>query len=344
MLHLNLKLLEQSTCVNELFWAAISALIGAFIAFIFWFVIKRPEEIEQKAELEKITARLDEANRKLNEDENTQQKKLGFVPITVGLKSFEDRICQRMSTANKSVKLCLSTPLIYSLKAHPWRTYSRKSLNQNYSDYWPNDFCEEFRKILIKHRNTYQERLEVELIFLDERSIKNLLQELNPSVPYAEYSESLNFFIDEVLRNDEKAGETLCKLDVHRVMKIPFYLALFDVEEEKNSRGIVAFANDRTLLHEHKSNKTTQDLNGTRNLAENLQSYEFTNPAVVRFMNQLFDQTKLLSDQQLTSFLEICITNGFSWSAIAHGVSGDGKELKPHATLLHTTGSIDTKL
>lgn len=70
-------------------------------------------------------------------------------------------------------------------------------------------------------------------------------------------------------------------------------------------------------------------------MAETLRAYEFTNPDVVRFLNQLFEQTKLLSDERLIDFLEICIASGFSWSAIANGVPGQEKGLIPHATMLH---------
>jgi len=33
--------------------------------------------------------------------------------------------------------------------------------------------------------------------------------------------------------------------------------------------------------------------------------------------------------------LNICITLGFSWSAIANGVPGTEQRLVPHATMLH---------
>lgn len=310
----------------------VGAVFGSVLTFFAsrWRLKKETVE-KQQAQQDRDLANvaLTDIKKQLATKEEDFQKKHGFVPIDAGLKPFEDRICKRVSEANKSVKLCLSTPLLYSLKANPWRMYSRKILDQKFSEYWPNEFCEQFRNTL-RNRVSSGNLLNVELIYLDERSTKKLVAELNPSVPYTEHSESLNFFIDEVLQKDEQASRKLCNLKVHRVMRVPFYLALFDTDDAGGCCGIVAFANDNYLLSEHMDERRT-----TEDIARTLQAYEFTNHDVVRFLNQLFEQTKLLSDERLVSFLEICIASGFSWSAIANGVPGTEKQLIPHATMLH---------
>lgn len=303
--------------------------IGILFTLFFWLVWKRPKEKRAEQDMADVKESLALANTQLAIKEEEFQKKHGFVPLSIGLKPFEDRICERAKTAKKNVKLCLSTPLLYSLKADPWRPYSRNSIDKNFANYWPNEFCEPFREIL-RDRVAKGTTLDVELIHLDERSTKKLVAELNSKVPYDEHKESLNFFIDEVLQNDEQAKRKLCNLKVHRVMRVPFYLALFDTDDTGGCCGIVAFANDNYLLNEHtKENRTAE------NIAETLQAYEFTNRDVVRFLNQWFEQTKLLSDERLVSFLEICSASGFSWSAIANGVPGTQKGLTPHATMLH---------
>lgn len=228
----------------------IVTLLAGIISFIVWFIWKRPKEIKAEKDMDKLKNELNQVNKQLVMKEKDFQNKYGFVPIGTGLKPFEDRICKRVSEAKKSVKLCISTPLLYSLKASPWWTYSRKFLDKNLSDYWPNEFCEQFRLIL-RNRMSSGTLLDVELIYLDERSTKKLVAELNPSVPYDEHRESLNFFIDEVLQKDEQARRKLCNLKVHRVMRVPFYLALFDTGGANGCCGIVAFANDNYLLTEH---------------------------------------------------------------------------------------------
>lgn len=324
----------KGSFVEKIDW--VNALVGAIIGAFVTFILSAPRlKREKKEKQEAVQARqlavekLNKIKEQLDTKERDFQEKHGFVPIDIGLEAFEDRICERVKKAKKSVKLCLSTPLLYSLKANPWRTYSRKFLNENLSDYWPKNFCEQFRKIL-RERVAESTTLDVELIYLDERSTKTLVSEMNPRVPYVEHRESLDFFIDEVLKKDERANHKLCNLKVHRVMKVPFYLALVDTDEASGVFGIVAFANDNYLLNESiKEKRMSEDM------AKTLQGYEFTKHDVVRFMNQLFEQTKLLSDERLVNFLDICTTSGFSWSAIADGVPDAKKELKPHATLLH---------
>lgn len=335
--------------------APIGTLFGTLISFIVWFKWKKPQEEKKDAEAKqnrdelsnkldqahkhlataaqdsaKLQESLAQANKQLATTEEEFQKNHGFVPIDAGLKPFEDRICTRVKSAKKSVKLCLSTPLLYSLKAKKWLPYNREKLNEPHTDYWPKEFCEPFRETLTEHVRQGN-LLNVELIHLDDRSTQKLITELNSKVPYEEHKASLDFFIDEVLQKDEMANRKLCNLEKHRVMRVPFYLALFDTDELSGCCGIVAFANDNYLLNESKIAKQT-----AKDMADTLQAYEFTNPHVVKFLNQLFEQTKLLSDQHLVDFLNICISSGFSWSAIADGVlPGTETKLKPHATMYH---------
>lgn len=330
--------------------ALLGALISGVVVLVRWLLThtkrdkERQEALDARAKAENDLLRiqdklivaengrqssarkLEAIERELTKREEEFRERHGFVPLRTGLEAFEERICQRAKAAKNSVKLCFSTPLLYSLKATPWYPYNRHHLNQKHTDYWPNHFCEQFRGVLREHLRD-NKLLNLDLVFLDDKSAETLLQALNPAVPYGEHKASLDFFLNEVLMKDEGTNVVLCKMSTHRVMRVPFYLALFDTEDKTACHGIVAFTNDNYLLNKKESAAT---------MAQTLQAYEFTNCDVVCFLNHMFEQTKLLSDKNLVDFMEICIASGFSWSVIANGVPKSGTLLpEPHATLFH---------
>lgn len=305
--------------------AIIGALFGAALG---WFLGRA----QRKKQIEEI--------KKSSENEIEEIRKTGLYPITNGLTGFEDKICDSISNANHSVQLCLSTPLLHSLKER-WTKYDANQINTHATDHWALKFCEPLRARL-RGRCIDNNKMRVEIVYLDDKILNKFVSEV-PSVPisWVEYKDSIDHFF-AMLKTDGHALPTpMCDLFVTQVPDVPIYMAIIDGPQNdgacpNTAKGFVGFMSSGELLAQRKSGREAVDI------AANLQAYSFTNPEVIQFFSRLFRDVSLHGDQLLLQFLQQCQRGQYSWALVTDAIAGHGATPMPYATLLQPNGTAPT--
>ena len=267
-----------------------------------------------------------------------QQRKLevikesGLSPLENGLTGFEDAICDAIKTANTSVQLCLSTPLLHSLK-EGWIKYDASQLSAHPSDHWAREFCEPLRDRLRQRRDAGH-KMRVEMVCLDDKTMEKFASEVPDSpIPWQEYKDSIEHFFS-VLRTDGNSSSTaMCDLFVPRVPEVPIYIAIIDGPQNDGvcpatAKGFVAFMSSSELLAQRRSGRKALAI------ATQLQAFKFPNREVIRFFSRLFRDVSLHGDQRLLQFLQQCQRGNYAWALVTDVVNDPQSIPRPYATLL----------
>jgi hypothetical protein len=267
----------------------------------------------------------------------------GLRPISGGLDGFDNKVCELVKRAERSVRLCLATPLLHSLRKEAfrdgqWLTYDPTHLYNHQSVHWAKEFCEPFRHSLRQISEIQgRPKIQVELVFLDNRNLKAYVENIpdrnNLPIPVPEYERSVEHFTTSLRRDNT------CDIFTYEVPDIPIYMAIIDGPEISpgsgleafpgNPHGVVAFMSASEAMRQRKEKRSVDQI------AKNIQVYEFTNREVIRFFTHLFHEATLHSDKDLLEFLKHCRTHDWKWAVIAEGIVSEG-DLTPYATLLHS--------
>jgi hypothetical protein len=289
-------------------------------------------QIEQ-LKSEQLAKLQEESQRRIDET-----REAGLKRVEGGLDGFDDKVCELVKEARKSVRLCLATPLLHSFR-ETWMQYDETHFYDHPTTHWARRFCEPLRHSLREaQRAASGERLHVEILHLDEKLLKTYVQHIpdpDNHIPFPEYVHSLDYFF-KALKIDKA-----CHLYAYPVPDIPIYLAIIDGPEgplgqngvediPPTAHGVVAFMSASEFLRQNKEDKRSAE-----QIAKNLQVYEFSNSEVVRFFTHLFREVSLHGDQQLLKFLQHCRTHSWKWAVIAEGIGGV-EDIEPYATLLHS--------
>jgi hypothetical protein len=284
-----------------------------------------------KKELRQRIDRLErEQERKIEEAKQeafNEAHRSGLAFVEGGLDGFDDKVCELVTKANKSIRLCLSTPLLHAFK-EKWIKYDATQLLNHPTDHWARIFCEQLRQRLTAIREAGKPRLEI--VYLDERVLKSYVENIpEHPIPIPEYQESLQHFFT-MLRSDNA-----CTLFTHEVPDIPIYMAIIDGPDSRDmpvppsAQGVVAFMSASEFMKQR-----VRDERSPKQMADSLQVYQFSNPEVVRFFTHLFNEVSLHGDQDLLKFLNYCRRHDWRWAVITEGIAEAG-EKKPYASLIH---------
>lgn len=207
-----------------------------------------------------------------------------------GLELFESRLIEITMEAKQSIKLCLLTPLIHSLRKE-WRPWNASFP----ADHWARDFCLPFHDALSKHKN----HVSVEIVFLQDDILESLITQkiTNPIRNWEEYKDAIFKFIEYLKFRDPNNhnGERIADVFSTQVPKIPFLLALVDVPTGDgkfldSSHGLIAFINEREF-HVQLRKKRTPDSIGNA-----LMPFEIHNQDILAMFSRSFDDLALHQD------------------------------------------------
>lgn len=264
-------------------------------------------------------------------------KRSGLYPLKDGLKGFEDEICESIKTATTSVQLCLSTPLLHSLK-EGWIKYDAYHLSSRPTDHWAREFCEPLRTMLRERRDAGS-MMRVEMVCLDDKTMEKFVSEVpEPPIPWGEYKDSIEHFFSILRTDGGSSPNPVCDLFVMRVPEVPIYIAIIDGPQNDGvcpdtAKGFVAFMGSTELMAQRRSGRKTPEI------ATKLQAFRFTNPEVIRFFSRLFRDVSLHGDERLLQFLQQCQRGQYSWALVTDAVSDGQDNPTPYATLLQPTGA-----
>jgi hypothetical protein len=257
----------------------------------------------------------------------------GLAFVGGGLAGFDDKVCELVTIAKKSIRLCLSTPLLHAFK-EKWIKYDTAQLLDHPTDHWARLFCEQLRQRLIETRDAG--KLRVEIVYLDDKVLKSYVENIPEyPIPFPEYKESLQHFF-ATLRTDNA-----CTLFTHEVPDIPIYMAIIDGPDGRDmpvppsAQGVVAFMSASEFMKQRVRDERTP-----KQMADSLQVYQFSNPEVVRFFTHLFNEVSLHGDQDLLKFLNYCRRHDWKWAVITEGMAEAG-EKKPYASLIHAAAPLE---
>jgi hypothetical protein len=299
-------------------------LMGLPLLFLLrWRDGRKKQEMEKR--IEGLIADKVQAQRELENERIRITQAAGLTHIPGGLDGFENRICEWVGRAERRIQLCLSTPLLHSLKGR-WIAY-----NDENRSHWPLLFCEPLLKALDERKRVNKPQLRIELIYLDEKAMKRFLGQVldaGVTVSTVEYLDSIKYFTNKLRENDRS------ELFEFPVPDVPIYVAMIDGPDGDElpaitSWGAVAFMGAGELVACRKRGESNAEI------AKRLQAFEFTNPDICRFFGRLFIEHSLHGDKQLLTFLQHCMRNDYHWAAIADGCPLGDPELIPRSTILY---------
>jgi hypothetical protein len=271
----------------------LTAVVGLSVYFI------------QKHETNKRLSILEQQNTKL-----TQQLTQHYDEIIVrdgfkmnnlkgqdGLKLYEDEICDIVRQAQESIKLCLVTPLLHSLR-EMWGIY-----DANHTPEWAKLFCEPLIDTLKVRKEECQE-LVVEISYLEDNFMRQIVGYIpNPSIDFDEYRSSIDYFFEKL--------KSQCKLITFQIQEAPLYFAIVDGKTQTgNTSGVMAFINCYDLIKQAKDSATANSI------ANNLQSFNFKNIQIIGFFNRLFDSISFQKPDDLCKFFKMCTAYGYELGMI----------------------------
>jgi len=269
--------------------------------------------------------------------ELNNEKKMGELDKNPdGLELFESRLIEITMEAQKSIKLCLLTPLIHSLRKE-WRRWDPSFP----ADHWARDFCKPFHDALSSHTN----RVSVEIVFLQDDILESLITQkiTNPIRKWEEYKDAIFKFIEYLKFRDpnDHNGERIADVFSTQVPRIPFLLALVDVPTGDgkfldSSHGLIAFINEREF-HVQLRKKRTPD-----GIGKSLMPFEIHNQDILAMFSRSFDDLALHQDTKLFDFYKRCLAkskNGeeYFWGLFTDAEAIDTRNFTPHKMLLSET-------
>ncbi len=331
---------SSNQLVSSKWWNEPPFLIGtafSVIPLLLWFRDNRQKKRENKQlddSLKKIT--------RTNEDLLLQVKKThqdilnesGFSPVEKrahqsGLDAFEDRIRDLTLQAKRRIKLCLVTPLLHSLRG-PWKEYTQERVESD-PDHWARKFCEPFLSALRAQRNEGH-CPQVDIIYLEDKLLFNVVSTVTKSgvnsSNFHEYKRSIEHFF-RLLRTDGREGNyQLCEFTEGAMPDSPMYIALIDPPRADDPsdiepHGVIAFMNARELVARIRNGETQEQL------AQELRSFEFSDPTIVKFFDRIFDSLALTGDRDyefLHRLLQRYRHDGSDFGVIAEYKEGDRPE------------------
>jgi len=256
----------------------------------------------------------DKAEEAASKTQDDWLRELGFLPLAIGVQQephngltlFEDRICQLARQACKSLKLCVMTPLLHSLRK-PWKEYTPDALSDE--AHWAHGFCEDLVNTVKARKRMEGIELEIDFIFADDKLLRKIIHFV-PDRQIADelgYYDSIKFFFSR-LRGEE--DDRFCQLHYCQIPETPFYFALADVpndgeEVSDTSQGVMAFINCQDLISQRGQGRSTDEM------AQDMQVYAFSNPAIIKFMARLFNSLAMQKDHTLYSLYQQCRTHNY---------------------------------
>jgi len=185
-----------------------------------------------------------------------------------GFELFDDKICDLVEKAEHSVRLCLVTPLLHSLRAKTWSPFKDALGNPNH---WATKFCLKFLNTIPLKDDSEGHSLDIGILYLEECQLRNIVEK--NGVPWNEYKDSINDFF-------QKFTEHKCTVKKCTKADIFICFALIDSKDKDKAKGVMAFFNHMDLEQTKFTNEE---------IAEQFQGFEFSDYQIVQYFDKLFD-------------------------------------------------------
>lgn len=219
----------------------------------------------------------------------------GFYPLIDenadknGFELFEDEICNLVGQAENSIKLCIVTPLLHSLRM-PWNYGYRF----DFADHWAKKFCAKFlEKIKMKTKVMTEGKFDVQFLYLNDETLEKIVKKRSSDKNIIQwkvddkqkaregYKNSIDAFFDDFGAHD-------CVLDKQQTSDIPVYFAVIDSGPNNTSginkgQGVMSFFDINKLLDKQNESGTFDKI------AEDFQAFGFTQPQIVQYFDNLFN-------------------------------------------------------
>lgn len=314
-------------------------IMQTLVAFVVGFVssLFAAYFFHKRVTVPKIESRLKEETGLFKAELNNKKKMYELNKNPDGLELFESRLIEITMEAQKSIKLCLLTPLIHSLRKE-WRRWDPSFP----ADHWASDFCKPFHDALSSHTN----RVSVEIVFLQDDILESFIRQkiTNQIRDWEGYKDAIFKFIEYLKFRDpnDHNGERIANVLSTQVPKIPFLLALVDVptgdgEFLDSSHGLIAFINEREFHVQLRKNRTPDVI------GKSLIPFEIHNRDILAMFSRGFDDLALHQDDKLFNFYKRCLAkskNGekYFWGLFTDAEDNiDTKNYTPHKMLLSET-------